>query len=198
MSDSPPETTTTDDVLFQRMAEQDQAALAEIYDRYAKVVYTVACRILKNPTEAEDVTQEIFIQLWKKSSSYHSKTGTALSWIITMTRNKSIDRLRSQKKHSHLSDQDVEQSQSTPEETEKNNLFFHPLLQKEKRTLIQKALTTLPKDQYKAIELAFFSGFTQKEIAQKLNQPLGTIKARIRRGMMQLRKPLQELRENHF
>lgn len=185
--------TDADCLLLQRLAEQNQAAMSEAYDRFSGIIYSIACRVLRPGAEAEDVVQEVFIKLWNRANQYQRNLGTPLSWIITMTRNHAIDKLRALQRSSAILS-DSEDDLSNIAQPTAFSASTH-LLHDEKAQLIKQALKVLPSDQKKVIELAFFSGLTQVEIAAHLKEPLGTIKARIRRGMLRLREPLTQLRE---
>ncbi|NJK91489.1 MAG: sigma-70 family RNA polymerase sigma factor [Blastochloris sp.] len=184
--------TEADCALLERLARQDSSAMSEAYDRFSGVVYSIACRVLRPGAEAEDVVQEVFIKLWNRAAAYNRSLGTPLTWIITMSRNQAIDKLRSLQRRSAVL---LEHPEDLPESAEKEETQTHAVLDDEKAALIRQALHVLPRDQKHAIELAFFSGLTQMEIAEHLKEPLGTVKARIRRGMLRLRQPLAELRE---
>lgn len=172
--------------LLQRVGAGDRTAFAELYDRFSQVLFAAAYRILNEREAAEDVLQDVFLQIWEKAPLYDSSRGKPLTWAITLTRNKAIDRLRANQRRHRLRDE-MEKEAGTDE-----RLDDHDSLQAvdliEKGGLVRTALQNLPKEQRQAIELAFFSGLTQAEIAEQLGEPLGTIKARIRRGMMKLRE----------
>jgi RNA polymerase sigma-70 factor (ECF subfamily) len=174
-----------------RTAQQDRLAFSELYDRLAGVLFATALRILNDHKEAEDVLQEVFLQMWDRASEFDPLLGKPLSWAITLTRNKAIDRLRSAQRRSRLLAEVLDQGArgSGPQAG-----GWETVASNESSTLIHSALTALPPEQRQAIELAFFSGLTQMEIAETLRQPVGTIKARIRRGMLKLRDTLQEAR----
>ncbi len=171
--------------LITRVAARDREAFSRLYDNYAGVLYTMALRVLNNPDDAQDVLQDVFVQIWDKAASYDVSRGKPLTWAITMTRNKAIDRLRSTQRRLRLRD-DVESE--TEVFTQAGNpgaaeeVYAH-----ESNEIVRNAVMQLSDEQREAIELAFFKGLTQHEIADRLNQPLGTIKARIRRGMIKLR-----------
>ena len=178
----------TDARLLARIAAGDSAALGLFYDAHASVLFGLALRILNDHKEAEDVLQEVFLQVWDKAAGYNPSLGRPLAWVITLTRNKAIDRLRSAQRRWRLFEQNTE-------ETGVEGISPAPSAVEvvgsgEQAKLVCAALTRLPAEQKRAIELAFFMGLTQIEIAAALNEPLGTIKARIRRGMLKLREEL--------
>lgn len=173
--------------LLHRIAEEDAKAFAELYDRFFGVLYSVAISILRDESEAEDALQEVFMKVWRNAQRYSPQFGRPVTWLMTLTRNASIDRLRSRKRDVtwNVSGDDFDLFE--PSHAVNEPL---PIISKETAALVRGALRELPQDQRQAISLAFFTGLTQTEIADKLQQPLGTIKARIRRGMLKLRASL--------
>jgi RNA polymerase sigma-70 factor (ECF subfamily) len=176
--------------LLGRIANRDRDAFAEFYDRHSTLLFSVACKILNDQTDAEDVVQESFVQIWEKAANFDSKLGKASSWAATMTRNKAIDRIRASQRRTRLAEEAGSEMAIANESDATVNEAVHG---HDKAKLIQTAIVTLPTEQRQAIELAYFSGLTQHEISEKLKQPLGTIKARIRRGMLKLRDQLEGL-----
>jgi RNA polymerase sigma-70 factor, ECF subfamily len=176
--------------LLRHIAAGDRAAFAEFYDRHSTLMYSVAFKILNDASESEDVLQEVFLQIWEKSKSFDPKLGKAASWAVILVRNKAIDRIRASQRRSRLAEEAGTESAIANEvsETVNENLHGH-----ENAKLIQTAIVDLPAEQRQAIELAYFSGLTQNEISEKLNTPLGTVKARIRRGLLKLRDQLEGL-----
>ena len=176
--------------LLRRIAQQDGNAFAEFYDRHSTLLYSVACKILNEPSDAEDVLQETFVQIWEKAAYFDPGLGKASTWAAVLVRNKAIDRIRASRRRSRLNDDagvEIAIAHET-ENTVNDSVYGH-----DKARMIQTAIVELPSEQRQAIELAFFSGLTQNEISEKLKQPLGTIKARIRRGMLKLRDQLESL-----
>ena len=171
--------------LLKRTGGGDRSAFEELYERYSGVLFSTAYRILNDQTAAEDVLQDVFIQIWEKAPLYDEGRGKPLTWAVTMTRNKAIDRLRSQQRRNRLRDEMETQANIFEEFSDRSSL--DEVQSVEKGEIIRQAVRQLSKDQRRAIELAFFSGMSQSEIAEELGEPLGTIKARIRRGMMKLR-----------
>lgn len=180
---------TQDAELVRRMAGGDRSACGELYDRFSRPLYSVAVRILNDQTEAQDIVQDVFVTLWEKSGSFEVSRGSAFAWAITLTRNRSIDRLRTRRRRSELLGDsfpsDIVGAHGTAEPDSADDLIW-----KEKVTAVRAALGTLPPEQLRALELAYFSDLTQQEIAARLNEPLGTVKARIRRGLLKLRDTL--------
>ena len=185
--------TAPDDAqLLGRIARRDKAAFSELYDRYAGVLYSTVVRILNSPDEAEDVLQDVFLQIWDKAPRYDPALGKPFNWAMTMTRNKAIDRLRALRRRyifiGEITSEAEEQSPDVRSASGPDDVF-NP----DQAALVRSAVATLPLEQRQAIEMAFLGGMTQNEIAESLRQPLGTIKARIRRGMLKLRQSLRPL-----
>lgn len=172
--------------LIRRIGMGDRASFESFYNRYIGLVYSTAYRVLNNQNDAEDVAQDVMFMIWEKSPMFDPARGKPLTWALTMTRNKAIDRLRSVQRRFRLQDE-VER------ETEPND-YIHDRIPAdeidsiEKGNLVRSAVMKLNKEQREVIELAYFGGLTQQEIAARLAEPLGTVKARIRRGMLRLKK----------
>ena len=175
--------------LMQRVGAGDRQSFAELYDRFSGVLFSTAYRVLNNQEAAEDVLQDAFVMIWEKAPLYDPARGKPMTWAATITRNKAIDRLRSTVRRNRLRD-DVEREAETLAQFDDRS-SFEAMASGETAQLVRAALQKLTKDQREAIELAFFSSLTQTEIAERLGEPLGTVKARIRRGMMKLREVLE-------
>jgi RNA polymerase sigma-70 factor (ECF subfamily) len=173
--------------LLAAMARGDKDALARLYDQLARPLYSLAFRVLNDAGEAQDVVQDVFLQMWHKAATYDTSRGSVFAWAATLTRNRAIDRVRMRKRRTELLAESAAELQpaSGGEDDSAGSLWA-----REKAGAVRAALTSLAPEQQKAVELAFFSGLTQQEIATRLNEPLGTIKARIRRGLMKLRTTL--------
>ena len=181
--------------LLRRIGEGDRDSFEQLYESFSGVLFSTAYRVLNNPQAAEDVLQEVFIQIWEKAPLYDPERGKPLTWAVTLTRNKAIDRLRSVQRRSRLHD-DVEKQAATLEQLDDRS-SLDAVNGVERAQMIRAAIGKLSAGQREAIELAFFSGLTQTEIAESLKEPLGTIKARIRRGMMRLREVIEPLMEKN-
>jgi RNA polymerase sigma-70 factor (ECF subfamily) len=179
--------------LLRRVGQGDRASFSQLYDRFSSAIFSAAYRIVNNQQAAEDVLQEVFLQVWEKAALYDPSRGKPLTWAITLTRNKAIDRLRATQRRGRLQNS-LERDVGSSEQFDGRSSFDAvDLLEKGK--LVGEAMRKLPSEQREALDLAFFSGLTQSEIAEHLNEPLGTIKARIRRGMLKLKSLLDsELR----
>ncbi|MGI8965236.1 MAG: sigma-70 family RNA polymerase sigma factor [Limisphaerales bacterium] len=180
---------TVDAQLMQRIAQGDREAFATLYDHFAKPLFSLTVLILHDPKEAEDALQEVFLQIWERAAQFDGRVGKPFSWCVTLTRNKAIDRLRSRQRRHRLFEEAIESADVAAESasaTTNAGEFGRDEVER-----IRTAVKILPADQRKAIELAFFDGMTQYEIAEALHEPLGTVKARIRRGMLKLRDCLE-------
>jgi len=171
--------------LIAKIAEGDLRSFEAFYERHSGVLFSTAYKVLNNQADAEDVTQDVFMQIWEKARLFDPARGKPLTWAITLTRNKAIDRVRSLQRRLRLKDQ-VEQEYS-PNETTQDRQPFDDVDAGELGVLVREAIAKLSTEQREAIEMAFFSGLTQQEVADRLGEPLGTVKARIRRGMIKLR-----------
>jgi RNA polymerase sigma-70 factor (ECF subfamily) len=174
--------------LLRNIGVGDRSAFSRFYDQYSKLLFSIAFKILNDSKEAEDVLQEVFLQIWDKAAQYDPRLGKPVSWAVTLTRNKSIDHIRSSQRRSKLMEQASTEMAVREDCAETAN---ETVRGRESAELIARAVAELPEDQRNAIEMAFFSGLTQNEISETLKTPLGTIKARIRRGMLRLRDRLE-------
>lgn len=170
--------------LIQRIAERDSAAFQTFYQKYSGLMFAAISNVLNDHHDTEDVMQEVLVQLWNKAHLYEPRKGKPLTWLTTMARNRAIDRIRSKQRRSRLNDDFENENKKLQLEFEESGLEL--LEEKERDTLVKNAVSKLNEDQREAIYLAYFNGLTQAEVAERLNEPLGTIKARIRRGVNRL------------
>jgi len=184
---------SADGSLVARIRAGDTSGLDELYQRYARPVYSLALRVLNDPPMAEDVTQEVFLKLWRQPESYDSERGALSSWLLSVAHNRSIDILRRRRSRDERSFADVVGAEdSVPDPPD-------PLVDDpsdlaglaETAAAVRRAMTQIPELQRQAIEMAFFQGKTHVEIAEELGEPLGTTKTRIRLGMRKLRELLE-------
>ena len=181
-----------DDVsCLQRIASGDQAAAARLYDRHARPLYSLILRIVGNEPEAEDVLQDVFAQAFRQASRYDARRGAVAAWLLTIARSRAIDRLRSRRTRLETRTGEVETLNETPDAQPD---AASVMLDEERSRLVREALAGLPLLQRMAIELAYFEGLSHTEIAARLEQPLGTVKTRIRLGLLKLRDVLTEER----
>lgn len=175
--------------LVERCASGDQSALAALYDESNRLVYSMALRILRDTADAEEVTLDVYMQVWKTAGGYSGDRGSVGTWLVMLARTRAIDRLRSRESRTRMEDPLPEQTEfpaSTPSPEQEAQERWH-------RDRVVSALETLSPEQRQAVELAVFSGFTHSELAVRLNQPLGTVKTRVRQGMIKLRATLGKL-----
>ena len=179
-----------DDVtLVSRLAEGDSAALETLYDRYNRVVYSFAIRMLADVSSAEELTQEVFLRLWRQGGSYQQGRGAFLTWLLSITHNMAIDEIRRRKRRPLIQDggEDDQTLLMAPDlKSDVEGEAWLGALQE----IVRDALREIPEAQRRAIELAYFSGLTQREIADRLGEPLGTIKTRMRLGLLKMRDRL--------
>ncbi len=177
-----------DKAILLRCAAGSEAAFQELYARLAPALFPMIFEILRHQKDAEDVFQEVFVQLWKKAVAYDPERGTVFTWAVTIARHKAIDRFRASHRRNTLHENAAtENAIVAPEAVAPADDL---LMQRDEGKRVRAALREIPAAQSAAIQLAFFSDLTQSEIAQKLGAPLGTIKARIRRGLLALRHGL--------
>ena len=164
--------------LLGRVQRGDEQAMAAIYDHYSKIVYSVALRVLRDPASAEDVLQEIFMQVWRSPAKFIETRGTLGAWLAVVTRNRSIDKLRRKRPTEEIGDMQLASSCNLADEAERNMM-----MERARGVILQ-----LPTEQRKTLEMAFFDGLTHSEIAEMTGDPLGTVKTRIRSALTTLRK----------
>lgn len=177
-----------DDVaLIRRMCDLDEAALGALYDRWSRSLYSLVAHLLKDSDEAEDVVEETFWQAWRKASSYEPSRGAVSTWLLTIGRRKALDRIRAMRRHKEepIGRDRILADMASPEQDPSQNAEGSEL-----RMHVAAALRDLPPEQREALELGYFNGLSQTEIADATGQPLGTIKTRMRLGMQKLREPL--------
>ena len=174
-----------DQAVLARIARGETAALAELYDRYSSLAYGLALRILRDPQTAEEVVQDAFLAVWRRASSYRPERGEVRSWLLSVVHHRAIDRVRG--RGARGTELDLADA---PEIADRADVWDEAWGGLE-REVIVGAVNELPEEQRRAIELAFFGGLTHVEVAQKLGEPLGTVKGRIRLGLLKLRTVLQ-------
>jgi RNA polymerase sigma-70 factor (ECF subfamily) len=174
--------------LLARIAKRERAAFEQLYTRYANILYATAMKFLKEDADAQDVVQDVFIQIWDKAKLYDPAKGKPLTWALTLTRNRSIDRIRAIQRRTRLRD-DFEK-ETVVDESAGLREALSGVDASERSQILRDAVGRLSPEQRKVIELAFFGGLTQSEVADRLGEPLGTVKARARRGLMKLKEIL--------
>lgn len=184
-------TALADESLLSLVQRRQEPALAAIFDRYGRIVYTIALRITGDRQTAEEVVQDVFQSVWQTAGSFHQETGAFSSWLFGIARHRAIDTIRSKRERARTREQALDDAWPSATETDLEQLVDRRLL----RDTIRLALDTLPSNQRQAIELAYYGGLTRAEIAQQLGEPLGTVKARLRLGLLKLRDLLQSSAE---
>ncbi len=170
--------------LVEAIGQQNQGALSRLYDRYARVLYTLAYRILGSAEEAEEVVLDVFSKVWINATTYDPSRGRVDHWLFMMARSRALDRLRSRQRRDRVVDVSTQQAQVEPISTP---LPEEDLVIQERRDRVQGALAQIPAEQRTVIELAYFSGLSQSEIATQTGLSLGTVKTRTRLGLTKLR-----------
>jgi RNA polymerase sigma-70 factor (ECF subfamily) len=179
----------TDVELLKAIAKSDEEALAQLYDRYRIILFGLLVRILISREEAEDVLQEVFLQVWKRAGDFDEHRGRPFTWLVTLARSRAIDRLRSLASRARVA------IAGARDESELISDAATDAFRSEQRGLVTDALAQLPEEQKRTLILAYFDGLTQSEIAARLGAPLGTVKTRMRAGITKLRELLANKNE---
>lgn len=182
----PPQEQGSDVELLHAVARGDEGALARLYDQYRVILFGLLVRILNSREEAEDVLQEVFLQVWKRAKDFDQLRGRPFTWLVTLARSRAIDRIRQLGARQRLADSAAQNASGEASDAVTDTLHS------EQREIVARALAALPEEQRHTLNLAYFEGLTQSEIAQKLGTPLGTVKTRMRSGMIKLREVLGE------
>jgi RNA polymerase sigma-70 factor (ECF subfamily) len=180
----------SDNDLIHAVARGDELALAACYDRYHLILFGLILRILHDREEAEDVLQEAFLQVWRRAADFDETRGRAFTWLVTIARSRALDRLRSAGSRTRL----AEEAALIPHDEVGDAAM--DAVKSETGSMVRKALAELPEEQQKTLFLAYFEGLTQTEIAARLGDPLGTVKTRMRSGMIKLRELLGQTRDS--
>jgi RNA polymerase sigma-70 factor (ECF subfamily) len=176
-----------DAALCDRLVQKDVNAFDELYRRHSGIVYRLILRILQQATTAEEVAQDVFLQVWRNASRYDSKRGPLLPWLLTLARNRALDQLRLKSERQRRREHQAEELQAVVSRPD-----FEASFDEQRRAArVRALLTTLEAEQQRAIELAYFAGLSHSEIAETLQQPLGTVKSWIRNGLLKLKEGLQ-------
>jgi len=183
-------TSTIDPSLLALVANGDQQAFSQLYDHSSSLLFTLAVRILGNHEEAAALLQDVYLEVWRKVSRYDVGRGTPVAWLVTLTRSRAIDRLRTRTARGSRATPSLEDG-AAAQLDDQGPSPFETQTDQELRIAIGAAVAGLPQAQQQAIELAYYEGLSHAEIAARLNQPLGTVKTRIKLGMSKLRDGLQ-------
>jgi RNA polymerase sigma-70 factor (ECF subfamily) len=184
-----------DEELMQRLFHRDLVAFRALYERYGNLVFSTCLRVVRDAQIAEDMSQEIFLRIWRKPESFSAERGRFVTWLTSVTRNRAVDEIRSRnRRYRHETASPEEQEREVPASERMDPALTAEL--SDQRNRINIALEEIPAEQRECIQLAYFGGLTQQEISERLEQPLGTVKTRIRLGMQKLRAALlPELRQ---
>ena len=174
----------SDEALLEAVARSDEQALGELYDRFGRVAYGLALKILRDPALAEDAVQEAFLQVWRGAGGYRPERGKASTWLLTFVHRRAVDLVRREEKRRTVPAEPVPDPPAPGAD--------EAAVATSRREVVQEALRQLPPEQREPIELAYFGGLTQSELAERLDQPLGTIKSRMFTGLQRLRVLLVE------
>lgn len=188
MSLSNPQTDAEDAELLRAVARGDESAFARIYDRYSPILLGLMLRILRSRAEAEDVLQEVFLQVWQRAHSFDAARGRAFTWLVTLARSRAIDRLRSVGSRERAAQRSAEDA---PPESEPAEWADAAAVRAERADAVRDALAELPEEQRQVLVLAYLEGMSQSEIAAAKNQPLGTVKTRTRSALRKLSESLR-------
>ncbi len=182
--------TVIDPDLLDLVAKGDRRAFGQLYDQSSPLLYALALRILGDKEEAEELLQEVYAEVWCKGSRYDARRGSPIAWLVTLTRSRAIDRLRSRASKGRGLTDPIDSTIATTLRDQEPTPFERQV-DVELRTLVSRALSELPDAQKEALELAYYEGLSHTEIAARLNQPVGTIKTRIKLGMTKLKTSLR-------
>ena len=188
MSSAEAQAQPSDTELLHAIVRGDEAALAALYDRYASILLGLLMRILHSRPEAEDVLQEVFLQVWRRAEHFDEARGRGFTWLVTLARSRAIDRLRaldSRERTVNTAARDAAATDTYADATD-------DVLRAEQAEVVRRALSEIPEEQRRALLLAYYEGLTQTEIATLLDQPLGTVKTRMRAGLTKLRELLRQ------
>jgi RNA polymerase sigma-70 factor (ECF subfamily) len=176
--------------LLPSVARGDLPAFEQLYDQYSPVVYSILLRILGSPEDAQEVLQEAFVKVWNDASMFDASRGSEIAWLISIARSRGIDRIRSRRTRGQR-EQEAGREISIQSSNVVQPTASQSLILEEERRAVRSALSELPEPQRIALELAYFGGLSQSQIAERLKEPLGTIKTRMQLGMKKLRDRLR-------
>jgi RNA polymerase sigma-70 factor (ECF subfamily) len=180
--------------LMKAIQTGDADALAQLYDRYNGILKALILRVIHNEAEADDLLQVIFMEIWNQAKNFSAQKGKPLGWMVTLARRRAIDGLRKKQAYARAEERLQNETEQQPDAWV-HNATEEEIVLSDTRLLIRKVLSSLPPPQQQAIDLAFFRGMSQREIAAKTNTPLGTVKTRLELGLKKLYDGLKELRD---
>jgi RNA polymerase sigma-70 factor (ECF subfamily) len=184
----------TDLILLQRIVARDTAALADLYDRHSRLLFGLILRIIQDRAEAEEILQETFVRVWTRADLFDTRLGSPTAWLVRIARNGAIDRLRARRSRAAHDKPALDESMA--ERAASASDIRNPetvVLDAERRGTVLDALAVLPAEQRRLIEAAFFEGYTHSELAARFGLPLGTVKTRIRAGIVVMRQRLEHV-----
>jgi len=185
----------TDQELLQSIAASDEQAISELYDRYSQLIYGAILRIVAETDDAEDILQEVFIQIWRKASTYKPELGSPKNWMVRIAHNRSLNFLRSKRLRAKSAEITDEEITVTAHPTLIDDSLISKTISAERMELLRRVMCELPPDQAHLIDLAFFQGYSHSEISELLGVPLGTLKSKIRKGLLSMRGALDFMKE---
>ena len=178
---------SSDAALVQQLLRRDVRAFEQLYDRHSRIVYGLVLRILQQASTAEEVVQDIFLQLWRNASQYQASRGPFMPWLLTLARNRALDTLRLKSERQRRREDQTEELPQICQAPE----YERALDEKRRAEVVRSLMSSLTAPQKKAIELAYFEGLSHSEIAEALHEPLGTVKSWIRNGLIRLKEGLR-------
>ena len=184
----------TDLELMLGIQAEDPEALAQLYDRYNGIIKALILRVIHNEAEADDLLQEIFMEIWNQAKNFSAQKGKPLGWMVTLARRRAIDGLRKKQAYARAEERLQRETEQQPDAWV-HNATEEEIAVSDTRVLIRRVISILPPAQQQAIELAFFRGMSQREIAANTNTPLGTVKTRLELGLKKIYDGLKELRD---
>ncbi len=180
--------TVDDEALVAEVARAQTEALSALYDRYSRLVYSLAFHIVSDPQAAEEITQDVFVQLWNRAATYDSAQGKLISWLASMARNRAIDELR--RKSVRPEGHSAAWADDTVPEFQEDGQVEQTVAWSQEKRAIRRAIGDLPEEQRQVLALAYFEGYSHQQIATALGEPLGTVKTRLRLAIQKLRQAL--------
>jgi RNA polymerase sigma-70 factor (ECF subfamily) len=183
------EDVSSDAALAQRLLRRDVSAFEQLYTRHSRIVYSLVLRILRQGSTAEEVVQDVFLQVWRNSNRYDSGRGPFIPWLLTLARNRALDHLRLKSERQRRREEQTEELPQMADDPQ----YEKALDEKRRAERVRSLIASLPSAQKKAIELAYFEGLSHSEIATALKEPLGTVKSWIRNGLLRLKEELKAM-----
>jgi RNA polymerase sigma-70 factor (ECF subfamily) len=179
----------SDEVLLAKIAEKDRLALGALYDRYGRRVFALSARMLNDPQSSEEVTQDVFMSVWRRVTSYKPGRGKFTTWLFSIAHNRTIDELRKRMRDRSRDNQNIDDHINIKEETA---LPVEQVIAQSEFEMVKQAMQGLPAEQRRVVEMSYFGGYTQVEISEMTGQPLGTVKTRMRLALRKLREALTD------